>query len=79
MGTKYCGYNCKVEYIDGRFNCCADLLSKVPSGSKDEETEEQSECDEPDVKNIFFEVNMLNSNALSPKILAICEVRQPDE
>lgn len=73
------GYNCKVEYIEGRFNCCADLLSRVPSGSKDGETEDQSDCDEPDVKDNFFEINVLNSNAFSPKSLAKCEVKQPDK
>lgn len=73
------GYNCKVEYIEGRFNCCADLLSRVPSGGKDDETEDQSDCDEPDVKDNFFEINVLNSNAFSPKSLAKCEVKQHDE
>lgn len=73
------GYKCKVEYIKGRFNCCADLLSSVLTVSNDDGTEVQSECDEPDVKDNFFEVNVLNSNAFSPKRLAKCKVRQPDE
>lgn len=25
------GYNCKVEYIEGRFNCCADILFRLPT------------------------------------------------
>lgn len=68
-----------MEYIEGRFNCCADLLSRVPSGGKYDETEDQSDCDEPDVKDNFFEISLLNSNAFSPKRLAKCEVKQPDE
>lgn len=54
-------------------------MSRVPSGGKDDETEDQSDCDEPDVKDNFFEINVLNSNAFSPKRLAKCEVKQPDE
>lgn len=27
------GYNCKVEYIAGTSNSCADLLSRVPTNS----------------------------------------------
>ncbi|XP_065928361.1 uncharacterized protein [Magallana gigas] len=73
------GYNCKVEYIEGRFNCCADLLSRLPTVNLECEEEEQSEHDEPDVKDNFFEVNVLNSNAFSPKRLARCEVKQHDE
>ena len=73
------GYSCKVEYIEGRFNCCADLLSRLPSTISDDEAEEKSECDEPDVKDNFFEVNVLNSNVFSPKRLARCEVKQQNE
>ena len=28
------GYNCKIEYIEGRFNCCADLLSRIPDSQE---------------------------------------------
>lgn len=75
------GYNCKVEYIEGRYNCCADLLSRLPTSIKENEPEEESNDDEPDCKDNFFEVNVLNSNAfaLSPKKLAGCQVKQKDE
>lgn len=43
-------YNCKVEYIEGRFNCCADLLSRLSTVNPECEEEEQSEHEEPDIK-----------------------------
>lgn len=67
-------YKCKVEYIEERFNWSADLLSRLLSATSEGE-EEQSEFDKPDVKENFFEVNVLNSNAFSPKRLAKCEVK----
>ncbi|XP_052710929.1 uncharacterized protein LOC128185352 [Crassostrea angulata] len=55
------------------------LLSRLPTVNLECEEKEQSEHDEPDVKDNFFEVNVLNSNAFSPKRLARCEVKQHDE
>eukprot|EP00105_Crassostrea_gigas_P025107 XP_011445573.1 PREDICTED: uncharacterized protein LOC105340996 [Crassostrea gigas] len=54
-------------------------LQKLPTVNLECEEEEQSEHDEPDVKDNFFEVNVLNSNAFSPKRLARCEVKQHDK
>jgi hypothetical protein len=73
------GYNCKVEYIEGRFNCCADLLSRLPNTVK--ETEDEMSDNEPDCKDNFFEVNVLNSNAfsMSPKKLAACQVKHSND
>lgn len=68
-----------MDYIDGTFNCCANLLSRLQTVNPECEEEKQSEHDEPDIKHNFFEVNLLNSNALSPKRLARCEVKQHDE
>lgn len=50
------GYNCKIKYIEGRFNCMMNQMLKT-----------------------FFEVNVLDSNAFSPKRLTKCEVKQHDE
>lgn len=54
-------------------------MSRLLIVTTEYEEEEQSEDDEPDVKGNFFEVNVLYSNALSPKWLAKCEVKQQDK
>lgn len=56
-----------MDYIEGTFNCCANLLSRLQTVNPECEEEKQSEHDEPDIKHNFFEVNLLNSNALSLK------------
>lgn len=43
-----------------------DLLSKLASPTSEGEDEEQSQYDEPDIKDNFFEANVFNSNAFSP-------------
>lgn len=73
------GYNCKVEYMEGRFNCCADPLFRLPSATSEDEEEEKFEFDEPASKDNFFTVNVLNSNAFSSKRLPKCENKQQDE
>lgn len=72
-------YNCKVEYIEFRFNSCADLLSRLPDVTPKCVQEDQSEYDEPDIKDNFFEVNVFNSNTFSPKKTAKCEENECDE
>ena len=32
------GYNCRIEYVEGSKNCCADLLSRVPQTVQDDST-----------------------------------------
>lgn len=54
-------------------------MSRLLIVTTEYEEEVQSENDEPDVKGNFFEVNVLYSNALSPKWLAKCEVKQQDK
>jgi hypothetical protein len=73
------GYNCKVEYIEDRFNCCADLLSRLPSSGN--EPEDDLSDNEPECKDNFFEVIVLNSNIFSvlPKKLPTCKVKKSDE
>ena len=69
------GYNCKVEYIEGVQNTCADLLSRSPQGSKDNPTDHTYE---PDVPDKAFEINVINSNELNPKDYAGCSVTEPE-
>jgi hypothetical protein len=46
------GYSCKTEYIEGRFNCCADLLSRLPPNGNG--TGDDLSDNEPDCKDIFL-------------------------
>ena len=69
------GYNCKVEYIEGVQNTCADLLSRSPQGSKNNPTDHTYE---PDVPDKAFEINVINSNELNPKDYASCSVTEPE-
>lgn len=72
-------YNCKVEYIEGRFNCCADLLSRLSTVNPECEEEEQSEHDKPDVKGNFFLSERIKLKCISPKRLTKCVVKQHEE
>lgn len=47
-------YKCKVEYIEGRFNCCEDLLFRLSTVNPEGEEEEQSEHDENQMLRTFF-------------------------
>jgi hypothetical protein len=51
VGLSIAGYNCKVEYIEGRFNCCADLLSRLPSNAN--EPDDDLSDNEPNCKENF--------------------------
>ena len=53
------GYNCKVEYIKGVHNTCADLLSRTPQTVESHPEEVQYE---PDTTDRTFEVSVINSN-----------------
>lgn len=46
------GYNCKIEYIAGTENTCADLLSRTPQNS---EITTDMTGDEPDINDKAFE------------------------
>ena len=47
------GYNCKIEYISGKENTCADLLSRSPCS----DNEVKDDNIEVDISNNAFEVN----------------------
>lgn len=66
------GYNCKVEYISGTENTCADLLSRSPSDENDHENDEVV----VDISDKTFEVNTLNSNEFNPKQFARCKIKE---
>ena len=53
------GYNCKIEYLAGKDNTCADLLSRIP-----EQLEVESIHLEPGVDDRTYQVNVLNAHTL---------------
>ena len=60
--------SCKIEYIEGKKNVCADMLSHLshrPSDSKDD-----NEFHGPDITDNTFEVSMINSSNINPKTFA---------
>ena len=72
------GYNCKVEYIEGRFNCCADLLSRLPTVTVEESNEDNTH-DVPDIDDRALEVGAFNSNQFRPRDFASSEAKLPDD
>ena len=59
------GYNCKIEYIEGKKNVCADILSCLlhkPSDSNDD-----NELGGMDITDELFEFSMINSSKINPK------------
>ena len=56
---KLSGYNCRIEYLAGRDNTCADLLSRIP---KQLETESIKLA--PGVDDNAFQINIINSHRL---------------
>lgn len=78
------GYNCKIEYIPGSQNTCADLLSRHPlnvetnkrvnSGLSDTE-----ECIQTDINDNCYQVNIIDSTNFDPKQYASCKLPFDDE
>lgn len=65
------GYNCKVEYISGPENTCADLLSRLPDDQKNSKSETDNE---PDINDNIYEINVFNSNRFDTREYASCSV-----
>ena len=70
------GYNCRVEYIEGSSNSCADMLSRVPENGT---TIKDEGLDEPDVSDNAYEINALNSNCFRPRDFAVSKAPLPKE
>ena len=66
MALGIAGYNCKIEYIQGKANTCADLLSRPVNL---ENLMEGSDQIEPDISNNTLEIGHINSNRFGPKAL----------
>ena len=69
------GYNCKIEYIEGKANICADLLSRpIDSyGPISENIDVQ-----PDVSNNTLEIGAMDSNQFYPESFASYNLKEKD-
>lgn len=70
-------YNCKIEYIAGKNNAIADLLSRTPdSGGNREHYSIDEGQDIVDINDNTFRINALNSNNFEPKDYAAADTPQ---
>ena len=58
------GYNCSIEYTEGKKNICADMLSCLPYPTDGFDNSADSF---PDITYRTFEVNLINSSDINPK------------
>lgn len=71
------GYNCRIEYIEGTTNTCADLLSRHPDnvGLDKERKEDEIVLD---INDNSYQVNVLDSSQFDPKTYASCTLPEKD-
>ena len=69
------GYNCTIQYLAGSENSVADLLSRVPSDTK----QDDSPLNDPDINSKTYEISALNSNRFTPKNYARCKPHFEDK
>lgn len=70
------GYNCRIEYIAGTENTCADLLSRTLN--EEEVPQGKTMKEEPDIIDKTLEVNFIDSSQINPKKYASADVELPD-
>jgi len=63
-------YDCVIEYLPGKLNACADLLSRIPP----EAIPQDPDYVENEISDKFYQVNTLNSNRFNPRDFASCHV-----
>ena len=77
------GYNTQVEYIKGKENHCADLLSRIPfkKGEKEELQQSKStpEDEELDIDDRSLEIGAINYNMINPRDFASSHVDPPGD
>ena len=67
-------YNCRIEYIAGTTNTCADLFSRRPEEPGHCQEENLTEELDLDVNDNTFLIDVINSNEFEPKKCATCDV-----
>ena len=70
------GYNCKIEYLPGTQNTCADLLSRHPNNvgrPTNDESEGESSV-QLDVNENSFNIQVIDSSQFEPKMFAACDI-----
>ena len=65
--TNLKGYNCSIEYIEGKKNMCVGMLSHIPHPT---DSFDNSGDSIPDITDRTFEVNLINSSDINPKRFA---------
>ena len=73
--TNIRGYNCKIEYIEGKKNVCADMLSRLEPICKDDDCELSG----PDITDKTFEIGVIDSSQVSLKQFAQYDQPLPDK
>ena len=71
------GYNCRIEYIQGTTNTCADLLSRHPDNVGLEKERDEQDVS-LDVNDNSYQVNVLDSTNFDPNSYASCELPHED-
>ena len=66
--TNIHGYKCKIEYINGKKNVCADMLSCLPH--RPSHNNDDSELSGPCITDKTFEVSIINSSNINIKTIA---------
>ncbi|KAK6167883.1 hypothetical protein SNE40_021812 [Patella caerulea] len=72
------GFNCTIEYVPGKQNSIADLLSRVPSKQEANDNNSDGETIEPRTSDNMFEISAFNSNEFVPHNYAKCTVPDKD-
>ena len=72
------GYNCYIQYIAGKDNTIADLLSRLPDNNENIHHESISEESMLDISDKSYEVNAINSNEFNPSKFVSCNFKEND-
>ena len=62
--TNLRSYSCRIEYIEGKKNVCADMLSHLPHPT---DSLDNSGDSDPDITDRTFEINLINSSDFNAK------------